>query len=72
MTYSFQPYDVLQVLRNGTWLDYSTLRTANEGAIAQKAVRHGVLDRETLEFRIVRNGLQSDGSYACGVVVCSR
>lgn len=45
--YEFQPYDVLQVERNGRWLDYMTLRTPEEGEKAVAIVRGG-------GFRITR------------------
>lgn len=41
MAYTFTPYDVLQVLRGGEWLDYSTIRTAEESEIA---IRHVMND----------------------------
>lgn len=41
MSYTFTPYDVLQVLRGGEWLDYSTIRTTEESEIA---VRHVMND----------------------------
>lgn len=36
---ALEAYDILQVCRDGqTWLDYSTLRTAEEFAIAENMV----------------------------------
>jgi hypothetical protein len=35
--YTFAPYDVLQVLRGGEWLDFATIRTA---ADAESAIRY--------------------------------
>jgi hypothetical protein len=55
--YVFQPYDVLQIKRTATseWLDFSTLRTADEGVRAQELVRSSRWDGEVVLFRIVRN-----------------
>jgi len=64
---TFQPYDVLQVLRHPTnggkaaWLDYSTLRTTEDAVQAVRIVDscgrclhlRGSAQAEVLEFRIV-------------------
>jgi hypothetical protein len=53
-----RPYDVIQVLRDGEWLDFSTLRTSEEFAQAERMVRTGQWDGQALEFRVVRGGRQ--------------
>ena len=39
-----QAYDVLQVERDGTWLDFSTLRTEEDFSNARRIMRNGWLD----------------------------
>lgn len=55
-TYSFEPYDVLQSksARLNEWLDFSTLRTADEGRRAVALVDSGVWDGAPMQFRIRR------------------
>lgn len=55
--YTFAPYDVLQVERDGQWLDFTTLRTEREARTARLMVEHGFWDGDNLtaNFRIVRN-----------------
>jgi hypothetical protein len=52
MTYTFTPYDVLQVEQDGAWLDYCTLRDAQDGRDAVHMVTHGQAGG-TIHFRIV-------------------
>lgn len=52
-SYTFTPYDVLQVDRKNTWLDFITLRTVKDGIEAMNLVDIGHFEGETLEFRIV-------------------
>jgi hypothetical protein len=52
--YAFEAYDVLQIERAGEWLDFSTLRTASEGARAVQLVREGRWDGQPASFRIRR------------------
>lgn len=50
-----QKYDVIQVCRDGRWLDFSTLRTEEEFAQARRLVdQRGAGVFETAEFRVVR------------------
>lgn len=53
--YVFAPYDVLQVLRKGAWLDFSTLRTNEDAGRALALVETGMWEGERLAFRIRRN-----------------
>jgi hypothetical protein len=55
MTYTFQPYDVLQIRRDGRWLDFTALRYAMEAGLAIQLVKTGRWEGQTYEFRIVRN-----------------
>jgi len=67
-TYTFAPYDVLQVERGGQWLDFTTLRTEAEARTARLMVERGFWDGDNLtaNFRIVRN------SPRMGIVVYTR
>lgn len=39
---TIRAYDVLQILRNGDWLDYSTLRDQQEAVMAYRMVKKQV------------------------------
>lgn len=53
--YTFVAYDVLQIQRDGKWLDFSTLRTQTEADMATRMVDTGKWDGESgMSFRIVR------------------
>lgn len=54
--YNFEPYDVLQSKseRLNEWLDFSTLRTADEGRRAVTLVDSGMWDGVPMQFRIRR------------------
>lgn len=54
MTYTFEPYDVLQVQRKAGWADFSTLRTREEGEQAVELVDRGRWDGVPTRFRIVQ------------------
>jgi hypothetical protein len=49
------PYDVLQILHKGKWMDYSTLRTASDFLAA---TRH--MDRNPSAFRVQINGYENN------------
>lgn len=53
-TYTWMPYDVLQILRGGAWLDFSTLRTEGEARRALELVASGTWEGEQFEFHICR------------------
>lgn len=53
MTYQFAPYDVLQVQRDGQWLDFSTIRTTGDAVRAEEILRAGWWNGEGRDFRIV-------------------
>lgn len=52
--YDFRPYDVLQINREGGWLDYVTIRNADEAIEAAAVVRNGRAWGQPADFRIVR------------------
>lgn len=54
MIYGYEPYDVLQIERDGAWLDFSTLRTQQEGAQAYRLVQTGMWEGKKENFRIRR------------------
>ena len=56
MRYEFEAYDVLQIERNGTWSDFSTLRTADDAETARGLVDAKQWNSEAAAFRIVRYG----------------
>lgn len=50
-----EPYDVLQIEKDGKWLDFSTLRTESEIDHAKSLVSsHGASDWVNRNFRIIR------------------
>lgn len=61
MAYTFSPYDVLQVLRKGDWLDFSTIRTQEEAEIAIRYVMNDGRDfGQNASFRIACPGCARD------------
>jgi hypothetical protein len=59
LAYTFTPYDVLQVQRDGAWLDVSTLRTAAEADQAVAIVGAGRWLGQTGTFRIITPGIEA-------------
>lgn len=61
MTYTFEPYDVLQIKsRDGSqWLDFSTIRTKDDATFAQAAVDQQSFGGKPGEFRITRLAQES-------------
>lgn len=52
-SYTFEKYDVLEILNNGQWLSFSTLRTAEEGRFAMLYVNGRLFEGKLHKFRII-------------------
>lgn len=53
-TPTLEPYDVLQIERDGRWLDFSTLRDESDFSHARRLVQTGQWDGSVFRFRVMR------------------
>lgn len=62
MTYNpleapIEQYDIVQIrAKDGSWADFTTLRTASDIRVARRLVETGEWDGKVHQFRVVRAG----------------
>jgi hypothetical protein len=50
---TLKPYDVIQIAREGKWVDFCTLRTEGDFAAARRLVEEGQWEGKPVAFRVV-------------------